>query len=71
VRFEVWVLLKRRGFLCVEKLALPPPCNVSVSKTLHSYPFLRQNSDLQPTLDFPLYPNEVRLAISGADFSPR
>jgi hypothetical protein len=29
--------LKRRGFLCVEKLALPPPSNVSMSKTLHSY----------------------------------
>jgi hypothetical protein len=31
------VFLKRRGFLCVEKLALPPPSNVSMSKTLHSY----------------------------------
>jgi hypothetical protein len=31
------VLFKRRGFLCVEKLALPPTNNVFMSKTLHSY----------------------------------
>jgi len=31
------MLLKRRGFLYVEILALPPPSDVFMSRTLHSY----------------------------------